>query len=85
MPVKSSGVLFEKGARALGLTPQVAPVAILSQPYRGRPACINCGWCIGFGCEVNAKSSTLATMIPEALLPPVTASCARCPRYPVST
>jgi choline dehydrogenase-like flavoprotein len=67
MPVKSSGVLFEKGAKALGLTPQVAPVAILSEPYRGRPACINCGWCIGFGCEVSAKSSTLATMIPEAL------------------
>lgn len=67
MPVKSSGVLFEKGTRALGLTPQVAPVAILSQPYRGRPACINCGWCIGFGCEVSAKSSTLVTMIPEAL------------------
>jgi choline dehydrogenase-like flavoprotein len=66
MPIKSAGVLFEKGAKALGMTPQVAPVAILSQPYRGRPACVNCGWCIGFGCEMNAKSSTLATMIPEA-------------------
>jgi len=66
MPVKSAGVLFEKGTRAIGMTPQVAPVAILSQPYRGRPACVNCGWCIGFGCEMNAKSSTLATMIPEA-------------------
>jgi choline dehydrogenase-like flavoprotein len=66
MPVKSSGVLFEKGARKLGLTPQVAPVAILSRPYRGRPGCIHCGFCIGFGCEANAKSSTLVTMIPEA-------------------
>lgn len=67
MPIKSAGVLFENGTRAIGMTPQVAPVAILSRPYRGRPACVNCGWCIGFGCEVNAKSSTLATMIPEAL------------------
>lgn len=66
MPVKSSGVLLEKGARKLGLTPQVAPVAVLSQPYRGRPACIHCGFCMGFGCEANAKSSTLAAMIPEA-------------------
>ncbi|MFT7289385.1 MAG: choline dehydrogenase-like flavoprotein, partial [Halieaceae bacterium] len=66
MPVKSAGVLFERGAKAIGMTPQVAPVAILSEPYRGRPACVNCGWCIGFGCEMNAKSSTLATMIPEA-------------------
>ena len=67
MPVKSAGVLFEKGTKAIGMTPQVAPVAILSQPYKGRPACVNCGWCIGFGCEMNAKSSTLATMIPDAV------------------
>lgn len=67
MPIKSAGVLFEKGTRAVGLTPQVAPVAILSKPYRGRPACGNCGWCIGFGCEMNAKSSTLVTMIPDAV------------------
>ncbi|NIM71574.1 MAG: FAD-binding protein [Xanthomonadales bacterium] len=66
MPVKSSGVLLEKGARALGLHPQPAPVAILSQPYEGRPACVHCGFCMGFGCEVNAKSSALVTMIPQA-------------------
>ncbi len=66
LPVKSSGVLLEKGARKLGLNPQPAPMAILSQPYNGRPGCIHCGFCIGFGCEVNAKSSTLATMIPQA-------------------
>jgi choline dehydrogenase-like flavoprotein len=28
--------------------------------------CAHCGFCIGFGCEVMAKSSTLYTMIPEA-------------------
>jgi len=67
MPVKSSGVLFEAGAKKLGLHPQVAPVAVLSQPYNGRPGCIHCGFCMGFGCEVGAKSSTLATMIPQAL------------------
>src|SRR5258708_9903429 len=38
----------------------------VSQPYRGRPACAHCGFCIGCGCEVMAKSSTLYTMIPEA-------------------
>lgn len=66
IPVKSSGVLMERGARKLGLTPQSEPLAILSQPYNGRPACINCGYCMYFGCEVNAKSSTLAAMIPLA-------------------
>ena len=66
MPVKSSGVLLERGARRLGLHPFPAPLAIASQPYRGRAACVHCGYCMGFGCEVRAKSSTLYTMIPEA-------------------
>jgi choline dehydrogenase-like flavoprotein len=66
LPVKSSGALLERGARKLGLHPFPAPLAIVSQGYRGRPACAHCGFCIGFGCEVMAKSSTLYTMIPEA-------------------
>lgn len=67
LPVKSSGALLERGARRLGLHPQVAPMAILSQPFNGRPGCVHCGFCLGFGCEMNAKSSTLAAMIPQAL------------------
>jgi len=66
LPVKSSGVLLERGARKLGLHPFPAPMAIASQPFRGRPACVNCGFCLGYGCEVMAKSSTLFNMIPEA-------------------
>ena len=66
LPTKSSGVLFERGARKLGLHPFPAPLAINSQPYRGRPACVHCGFCHGFACEVMAKSSTLTAMIPDA-------------------
>ena len=66
LPVKSSGVLFERGARKVGLHPFPAPMAIASQPYRGRPACVHCGFCEEYGCEVMAKSSSLYTMIPEA-------------------
>jgi choline dehydrogenase-like flavoprotein len=66
MPVKSSGVLFERGAKKLGLHPYPAPVAILSQPYRGRAPCANCGMCEFFGCEMGAKSSTLVSVIPIA-------------------
>ena len=36
MPVKSSGVLFERGAKKLGLHPFPAPLAVISQQYRGR-------------------------------------------------
>jgi len=67
MPIKSEGVLFEKGAKAVGYTPWPAPMAIASRPYRGRSGCAGCGFCIGFGCEVRAKSSSLATMVPEAV------------------
>ncbi len=66
LPVKSSGALLEAGARKLGLHPFPAPMAINSEPRRGRPGCAHCGFCIGFGCEVMAKSSSLYTMIPEA-------------------
>jgi choline dehydrogenase-like flavoprotein len=66
LPIKSSGALLEKGARKLGWHAQPAPMAIISQPYRGRSACSHCGFCEGFGCEMKAKSSTLATVIPEA-------------------
>jgi choline dehydrogenase-like flavoprotein len=39
MPVKSSGVLLERGARRLGLNPQPAPLAIASVPYDNRSPC----------------------------------------------
>lgn len=66
MPVKSSGVLFARAAKKLGLHPYPAPLAILSRPYRGRSGCMHCGFCQWFGCEFGAKSSTLASLIPMA-------------------
>jgi choline dehydrogenase-like flavoprotein len=63
LPVKSGGVIFERAARKLGWHPFPAPMAILSQPRPGRSACVQCGFCESFGCEVGAKSSTLATAI----------------------
>lgn len=79
LPIKSAGALLEKGSRKLGLHPQPAPMAILSEPYKGRAPCMHCGFCIGFGCEMNAKSSTLASMIPEA------EATGRCEIRPLST
>lgn len=66
LPIKSSGVLLERAARKLGWHAFPAPMAILSKPYRGRGGCLHCGFCQYFGCEVRAKSSTLATVIREA-------------------
>jgi choline dehydrogenase-like flavoprotein len=66
LPINPSGVLAERGARRLGWTAFPAPMAILSRPYKGRSACVHCGFCETFGCEMRAKSSTLASMIPAA-------------------
>lgn len=79
LPVTSAGVLLEKGAAALGLHAQPAPMAILSQPHNGRAPCMHCGFCMGFGCEAGAKSSTLAAMIPLA------EASGRCEIRPLST
>jgi choline dehydrogenase-like flavoprotein len=66
LPVKSSGVLLERGARALGLHAQPTPMAINSQPYGGRPPCQHCGFCRFFVCEFQAKSTSMTTMLPVA-------------------
>ncbi|MEQ1473037.1 MAG: GMC family oxidoreductase [Candidatus Acidiferrum sp.] len=63
LPVKSSGVIFERAAQKLGWNPFPAPMAILSQSRAGRSACVNCGFCLAFGCEVGAKSSSLVAAI----------------------
>jgi choline dehydrogenase-like flavoprotein len=67
LPIKSEGMLLEKGAKKLGWHAAPAPMAITSVPYRGRSACVNCGFCFGFPCEVGAKSGSLNNMIPEAV------------------
>ena len=58
MPVKSSGVLFERGARKLGLASVPRPDGdqLGSRTAAARPACIAAS-AMGYGCEVMAKSS----------------------------
>jgi len=67
LPLKSEGALLEIAAKKLGWHAAPAPMAITSQPYRGRSACVNCGFCFGFACEVGAKSGSLNNMIPDAV------------------
>jgi len=66
-PPKSTGILLERGAKKLGWTAFPAPMAIASKQYDGRSQCVQCGFCLGFGCEVRAKSSSLVTVIPKAV------------------
>jgi len=50
------------------LTPHTYPAAITSRFYDGRPPCVDCGLCSGFGCPNNAKGSPAVTTIRKALL-----------------
>lgn len=79
LPDKSSGILLDRGADRLGWHSFPAPMGILSQSHNGRSACRHCGFCLGFGCEFAAKSSSLAAMIPLAL------ATGRCEIRPEST
>jgi choline dehydrogenase-like flavoprotein len=64
------GQVLGDGARAQDppLHPFPYPTAVNSRPYRGRPPCIDCGFCSGYGCPNNAKSSPAVTTLREALL-----------------
>ena len=66
VPLKSSGALFNVAAKKMGLTVVPGPLAIITRPYQGRAACVNCGICSGYGCHVRARSSSAVTMLPLA-------------------
>ncbi len=65
-PVGGNGEIFLRGARAVGITAKVGPVAIANGRFGNRPHCIYRGFCLQ-GCKVNAKASPLITHIPDAL------------------
>jgi choline dehydrogenase-like flavoprotein len=66
-------VLLSRGAELttfLGepLHPHTYPAAINSRPYDGRPPCIDCGLCSGYGCPNNSKGSAAVTTLRRALV-----------------
>ncbi|MDR9506365.1 GMC family oxidoreductase [Brevibacillus agri] len=65
-PISANAQLFREGCDKLGIESVVAPLAILSAPFDGRPPCINRGFC-NQGCMPNAKYSGLIHHIPKAI------------------
>ncbi len=59
--------ILKPAALRLGLHPFDTPLLINSVPRQGRSACMRIRWCVGFGCETNAKNGTHNTVIPRAL------------------
>ena len=67
LPPNAAQPVLERGARELGLATDAVPLLINSVPNAGRPACIQCGTCVGFACHADAKNGTDNTMILRAL------------------
>ncbi len=63
---------FAEACQRRGYHPFTQPSGILSRAYTDpfgntRAACLYCGFCTRFGCEVDAKSTGLTTYLPVAL------------------
>lgn len=67
LPLTRRGSVLRGGAAALGWDVLPIPALINTVPYNGRPACTQCQFCVGFTCQVDAKSGTQNTFLPRAM------------------
>lgn len=58
---------IDKACASLGWHSIPTARGIISAPYKGRSACVYCTLCGSYGCEHDAKSSTLAALVPQAI------------------
>ncbi len=65
VPRFAQGELLKKGFEARDLHVAPVPVAVLTQPYKGRSPCIWDGWCEA-GCPIGALGNPLVEYIPRA-------------------
>lgn len=66
-PGRTASDRLTQAMRKLGHHPFPTPVAINSRSYGGRPECVHGGACLGYGCPIGAKATTLSICIPKAL------------------
>jgi gluconate 2-dehydrogenase alpha chain len=72
MKPSHAGALFNHAARSLGYKPFPIPSANSTRPYTNPyganlGACVYCGYCGRFGCEMNAKASPQTAVLPALL------------------
>ena len=63
--VTQHGRTLARGFEASGMRTAPLPMAILTQPYDGRPACLWDGWCDA-GCPIGALANPLVTYLARA-------------------
>ncbi|HWH28196.1 MAG TPA: GMC family oxidoreductase [Mycobacteriales bacterium] len=66
-PTPLAARLLAEGASRLGMTAFPYPAAVNSTDYDGRPPCVSCGLCSGFGCAINARGDALVSWLNPAL------------------
>ncbi|TMH71013.1 MAG: GMC family oxidoreductase [Betaproteobacteria bacterium] len=73
-PLKTaySSALFAKAAQAMGYKPFPVPTGANSRPYKNEygatiAACVYCGYCQFFGCEMGAKASPQTAVLPALM------------------
>lgn len=66
IPLYPASRAIQRGFDRLGLRSSPGRVATNSQPYQGRSACLNCGYCRS-GCRVDAKYQADEVLIKPAL------------------
>ena len=57
-----TAVLSAAAAERAGLHPYRAPTGVNSVVYDGRPACVDCGFCGGYGGPIHAKGDPIAAL-----------------------
>ena len=67
LPINPQGEIIRDVGQRIGWHPFPPPFAILTKPYMGRSACVQCVWCLAHDCEIQAKSGTQVTVLPRAL------------------
>ena len=66
-PISYVGSILRDAAAELGYTAYPQPAAVNSRTYAGRPACVSCGLCSGFGCPINARGDALVSWLNPAV------------------
>ena len=58
---------FSDACARLGFHPFRTAAAIASEPFKDRPGCTYCGFCHGYPCHNNSKTSTHVASLPAGL------------------
>lgn len=67
VPQSAAGRVITAAARELGLCPFQTPLAVASQPYRGRPACSGDRHCISHQCVQGSKGDGFTVLLKPLL------------------